>query len=105
MGRIIEADEIMLNRTDSEVKQMVANKEFDYLRVTLDKLVNRLKNGGSKVYNDTAINRLGDFIVLLPDDMAFAFLKDTATEPDMCERLMLKRDDIFRILKRVRANG
>jgi hypothetical protein len=102
MGRVIEADEIMLKDTTSEVKKMVADNQLDYIRCSIDSLLAKLVNGGSEAYDDTAINRLGNFLILLPDTLAFAFLKDVSTEMDMCERLILKRDDIFAILKRVR---
>ena len=107
MGRILEAEEILFHFKDNkkEVKQMVANNEFDYLRVTMDKLLNRMVEGGSRNYDNVAINNMGDFIVMLPDDLAFSMLKDLAIEHDLNERLLLKRTDIFNILKIVRKNG
>jgi len=56
-------------------------------------------NGNSKDYPQSEIDEVGDLIVALPDDLAFEILKRMATKSDLCERLLLKRTDIFNILK------
>jgi hypothetical protein len=41
---------------------------------------------------------------MLPQDLAFSALKDLSGNNDVNERLLLKRDDLFKILKSARKN-
>lgn len=101
---ILKADDVLLhfNEHKAEVESMVANGDYDYIRVILDNLVVKLEDN-SENYNADAIERLKDFILLLPDDIAFSLLKDLALNKDICERLFLKYSSIFDILKKVRC--
>jgi hypothetical protein len=108
MGRVIPPKEILdkqpfakFCKIVDEVKQMASNGESDFLRIMLDELDTEI-NGNSKKYDDGAINRVGDIIVALPLDLGFSILKDFSTNVDLCERLILKRDDVFKVLKDAR---
>ena len=61
-----------------------------------------LAGGKSSKYTEKNLTNLGDFFMLLPEDLAFSVLKDLALNNDMNERLLLKRDDLFAILKHAR---
>ena len=90
------------DRVVSQVEAGEGNTRFDLLRITLDEINQCLAGGKSSKYTEKNLTNLGDFFVLLPEDLAFSVLKDLALNNDMNERLLLKRDDLFNILKHAR---
>jgi hypothetical protein len=87
------------DRVVSQVEAGKGNTRFDLLRITLDEINDCLTGGKSSKYSDKELNNLADFFLLLPQDLAFSVLKDLALNNDINERLLLKRDDLFGILK------
>lgn len=89
-------------RVAAQVESGSGNTRFDLLRVTLDEIGQALSEAKSKKVTDKQLNNLGDFFVMLPQDLAFSALKDLSGNSDVNERLLLKRDDLFNILKSAR---
>lgn len=112
MNRPIKAADILNKFSDpkSGVKDRVlaqveageGNTRFDLLRITLDEINQKLSGNKASSFTDKQLNNLGDFFVLVPEDLAFSVLKDLALNNDINERLLLKRDDLFDILKHAR---
>ncbi len=104
MAKILTADDVLLhlNENKADIQIMVANEERDFIVLALDNIIKKLDNDGSKAYDDEAMMRLADFLIMLPDELSFSALTDLATMNDICERCILRRDDLFEILKRVR---
>ena len=90
------------DRVVAQVESGEGNTRFDLLRITLDEINQCLEKGKSNKYTEKQLTNLGDFFILLPEDLAFSVLKDLALNNDMNERLLLKRDDLFSILKHAR---
>lgn len=90
------------DRVVQQVEAGEGNTRFDLLRITLDEINQCLEGGKSTKYTEKNLKYLGDFFMLLPQDLAFSVLKDLALNNDMNERLLLKRDDLFAILKTAR---
>lgn len=108
LDKPIKAAEIFNNfpkirdRIVAQVEAGEGNTRFDLLRITLDEINQCLAGGKSSKYSEKQFNNLGDFFMLLPEDLAFSVLKDLALNNDVNERLLLKRDDLFAILKHAR---
>jgi hypothetical protein len=85
-----------------QVESGKGNTRFDLLRVTLDELGACLGEGKSKKYTEKQLENVANFFVLLPQDLAFSALKELAQNNDINERMLLKRDDLFAILKHAR---
>ncbi len=77
---------------------------FDLLRETLDEIGELVKKGGSKKFTQAQLTNLGEFILMLPEDLSFAALKEYAAEQDLQDRLLLPTPALFGILKRARKN-
>jgi len=85
-------------------KQVSADGEdnetkFDLLRLTLDEIAQCLDGVKSKKYNEKQLNNLGDFLVMLPKDLAFSIIKDLAQNQDVTERMLMCREDLFDVLR------
>jgi hypothetical protein len=107
LDKPLKAKEIFDNfaKVKKQVQAQLDAKEgtrFDLLRVTLDEIGDALKGGKSKKYTMEQLNNVANFLVMLPQDLAFSALKDLAPEQDINERLLLKRNDLFDILKSAR---
>ncbi len=87
----------------SQVEVGEGNTRFDLLRITLDEITQCLTGNKSNKYTDKQFKNLGDFFVLLPEDLAFSVLKDLALNNDVNERLLLRRNDLFDILRKARS--
>ncbi len=104
----IKAAEIFNNfekvreKVAAQVESGLGNTRFDLLRVTLDEIGQVLGDTKSKKMTDKQLMNVGDFFVMLPQDLAFSALKDLSGNSDVNERLLLKRDDLFNILKSAR---
>ncbi len=104
----IKASEIFNNfekvreKVATQVESGLGNTRFDLLRVTLDEIGQVLSDTKSKKMTDKQLNNMGDFFVMLPQDLAFSALKDLSGNSDVNERLLLKRNDLFDILKSAR---
>lgn len=90
------------DRVLAQVEAGDGEVRFDLLKITLDEINQCLEKDKSKKYNEKQLKNLGDFFIMLPEDLAFSVLKDLALNNDMNERLLLKRDDLFSILKHAR---
>ena len=90
------------DRLVSQVEAGEGNTRFDLLRITLDEINQCLGGGKSSKYTEKQLNNLADFFLMLPEDLAFSVLKDLALNNDINERLLLRRDDLFTILKHAR---
>lgn len=84
----------------TRIKQQVKASRSDLLRVTCDEIENAFADGKSTKYTADQLNNVADFLVLLMDDLAFAVLKTLATIPDINNRLLLDRPDLFEMLKK-----
>ncbi len=108
LDKPIKAQEIFNNfpkirdRVVSQVESGEGNTRFDLLRITLDEINQCLTGNKAEKYTDKQFSNLGDFFILLPEDLAFSVLKDLALNNVVNERLLLKRDDLFKILKHAR---
>ncbi len=104
----IKAAEIFNNfekvreKVAAQVESGLGNTRLDLLRVTLDEIGQVLGDTKSKKMTDKQLMNVGDFFVMLPQDLAFSALKDLSGNSDVNERLLLKRDDLFNILKSAR---
>lgn len=107
--RPIKAQEIFDNFAKIRGKVMAqiekgddGKTRFDLLRITLDEIGECLgTEDKARKYTDKQFNNLGDFLTLLPEDLAFSAFKDFAANSVVNERLLIKRPDLFNILKRV----
>jgi hypothetical protein len=75
---------------------------FDLLRLTLDECEACLEGDKSKKYTAKQLNNFADFMLRIPQDLSFSVLKKLAGNNDINERLLLHRDDLFKILKSAR---
>ncbi len=90
------------DRIVSQIEAGEGNTRFDLLRITLDEINDCLSGTKAEKYTDKQLNNVGDFFIMLPEDLAFSVLKDLALNPAVNDRLLLHRDDLFAILKHAR---
>jgi hypothetical protein len=90
-------------KVKAQVEADEGNTRFDLLRETLDEIMFCLKEGKSKKYSEKQLSHLGDFLIMLPQDLGFSAFKDLATIADVNERLLLARPDLFDLLKKARG--
>ncbi len=113
----IKAEDIFNNFKKVKPKVMVQIKgkekgenRFDLLRATLDDIIFCLKDGKSKKYTIEQLNNLGDFMVMLPQDLSFSAMQEMAKMGDVNDRLLLKRtdakgyNDLFEVLKNAKTD-
>jgi hypothetical protein len=86
----------------SQVDSGEGNTRFDLLKITLDEIETCLTGNKADKYTEKQFQNLGDFFIMLPEDLAFSVLKNLALNNVVNERLLLKRDDLFKILKHAR---
>lgn len=106
----VKATEIFNNWTKVEkrIKQQVNAEEgdvrHDLLKETFDDVYDSLKDGKSKKLNDEQLTNVGRFLLMIPEDLSFAALKDLAPLPDINERLLMGElgKQLFDILKKAR---
>jgi len=108
LDKPIKASEIFNNyakiqdRLIAQVEAGEGNTRFDLLRITVDEIKDCLDGEKAAKYTDKQLKNLGDFFMLLPEDLAFSVLKDLALNNSINERLLLQRDDLFAILRKAR---
>jgi hypothetical protein len=78
--------------------------KFDLLSITVDDITGKLDKDSAK-YTAPQLKNLGDFLMLLPQDFAFAAMKKLALNQDIAKRLLLQRKDLFELLKKARNGG
>ncbi len=105
----IKAREVFNSFDDAKIqkklKAQVKANRFDLLRETLDDVVSELKDDKSKALTKKQLNFVGDLLMNLPQDLAFSGIKDLAPIPDVNERLLLPRQDLFDLLRSAREAG
>lgn len=105
--RVIEANIILkdFSTVKDELAEQITDEAFSHIRAEIDGVVALLQKQ-SKEYSTTELDNVADWIVMMPDDLAFVTLRDLALIEDVCKRMFLHRVDIFAIMKRVnkRAN-
>lgn len=98
---------VIFEKFTKEIKQQVAGQveeqRFDLLRVTCDEILQKLDGDKVKQQTDAVLNNIGDFVMLIPDDLAFSVMKDLAAINDVNQRLLLKRQDLFERLKKAHS--
>jgi len=101
-AEIFKSFDKIRDKVAAQVESGKGNTRFDLLRVTLDEIAQCLADGKSKKYTEKELNNMGDFFIMLPQDLSFSALKDLSSNNDVNERLFLHRDDLFKILKSAR---
>jgi len=101
-----------------QVEEQVKEQRIDLLRYTMDEILEAFGIGKqitkanpntqaniteSVKFSDEQLNNVGDFLMMIPDDLAFSMLKDLASNPDINKRLLIKRTDLFDRLKKAWA--
>jgi hypothetical protein len=96
-----------------QIEEQVKEQRFDLLRYTCDEVLEAFGIGKSSAtgkpssestkYNEEQLNNVGDFLMMIPDDLAFSMLKDLASNQDVSRRLLNKRNDLFDRLKKAWA--
>jgi len=97
-----------------QIEEQVKEQRFDLLRYTCDEVLESFGIGKqitkatpaqgtsneSAKYSEEQLNNVGDFLMMIPDDLAFSMLKDLATNADVNKRLLNRRNDLFVRLKK-----
>lgn len=92
------------SRIKNQAEAATGDTRHDLLRATLDDLYDNIKEGKSKKYSDEQLGNVADFLLMIPEDLAFAALKDLAPLADIHERVLMKPvgRKLFDILKKAR---
>lgn len=87
----------------AQCRKTEGQTRFDLLDQTIKEIVRDLKDDQSKKYNESQLNNLGDFLLLIPKDLAFTAIKDLSLMNDVNMRLLLIRTDLFDLIKGARG--
>lgn len=87
----------------AQLKDSEGEIRFDLLRLTLDDVKDKLQKESAK-YSEKELNNFADFLVEIPTDLSFSAIKEIANINDVNERLLLKRNDLFELLKKARKS-
>lgn len=106
----VKAEEIFSkwDKVRDKIKAQVdageGDTRHDLLRATLDDVYDHLKEGKSKKYTADQLMNVGNFLLMIPEDLSFSALKDLAPLADINERLLMSPlgRQLFGILKKAR---